>query len=66
MTPAQRPRHPPHTLTTAELTAYRHELEHAVAFFGRQQDPVPAVRAGLQARLADVLAERASRTRQRP
>ena len=65
MTPAQRPRHPPHTLTTAELTAYRRELEHAVAFFGRQ-DPVPAVRADLQARLADVLAERDSRTRQRP
>ena len=65
MTPAQRPRHPPHMLTTAELTARRHELEHAVAFFGRQ-DPVPAVRADLQARLADVLAEQDSRTRQRP
>jgi len=65
MTPAQRPRHPLRTLTTAELTACRRELEHAVAFFGRK-DPVPAVRAGLQARLADVLAERASRTRQRP
>ena len=65
MTPAQQPRHPQRTLTTAELTTRRRELEHAVAFFGRQ-DPVPAVRANLQARLADVLAERASRTRQRP
>ena len=65
MTPAQQPRHPLHTLTTAELTACRRELEHAVAFSGRK-DPVPAVRADLQARLADVLAERASRTRQRP
>jgi hypothetical protein len=62
MTPAQQPRHP---LTTAELAACRRELEHAVAFFGRK-DPDPAVRADLQARLADVLAERASRTRQRP
>ncbi len=65
MTPAQQPRHPLRTLTAAELTTCRRELEHAGAFFGRQ-DPVPAVRADLQARLADVLAERASRTRQRP
>ena len=65
MTPAQQPRHPLHTLTTAELTTRGRELEHAVAFFGRK-DPVPAVRADLQARLADVLAEQDSRTRQRP
>lgn len=62
MTPAQQPRHPLRTLTTAELATRGRELEHAVAFFGRK-DPV---RADLQARLADVLAERASRTRQRP
>ena len=42
MTPAQRPRHPPHMLTTAELTAYRHELEHAVAFFGQRTPSLPS------------------------
>ncbi len=65
MTPAQQPRHPLRTLTPSEPTTCRRELEHAVAFSGRK-DPVPAVRADLQARLADVLAERASRTGQRP
>ncbi len=65
MTPAEQPRHPLHTLTTAELTACRCQLERAIAFSGRQ-DPVPAVRAGLQTTLEDVLAEQDTRTRERP
>ncbi len=42
-------------LSTAGLMACRRELERAIAFFGRQQ-PVPPVRAGLHARLDQVLA----------
>jgi len=49
-------------LTTYELRAYRRQLEDALAFFDAQ-DPVPAVREGLQGRLYDVLAEQESRQR---
>jgi len=45
----------------AELKAYRRDLERAIAFFGRQ-DPVPAVRADLQAALDAVRAEQDDRT----
>jgi hypothetical protein len=50
------PRYPLHALTTSELTGYRRQLEQAIAFFDRQ-DPVPAVRADLQATLGGVIAE---------
>ena len=56
------PAHPLHALTTFELKDYRRELEHAIAFFDKQ-DPVPPARADLQAALEDALAEQASRAR---
>lgn len=56
----EQPSHPLHALTTYELTGYRRQLEHAIAFFGQQQ-PVPPVRAGLQAALDAVLAEQGDR-----
>jgi len=49
------PKHPLHALTTFELRDYRRQLEHAIEHFGKQ-DPVPAVRADLQAALDGVLA----------
>ncbi len=54
MTPEGQSARPLPALSAAELMAYRRQLEHAIAFFCRQ-DPVPPVRAGLQARLAQVL-----------
>ena len=61
MTPQeQQPRRSPHTLTPAELTAYRRQLECAIAFFD-QQEPVPPVRASLQASLDQVIAEQDDR-----
>jgi hypothetical protein len=60
--PAAEPKHPLPAMTTYELRDYRRQLESAIAFFGRQ-DPVPPVRAGLQARLEDVLAEQDERSR---
>jgi hypothetical protein len=56
------PKHPLSALTTYELRDYRRQLENALAFFDAQ-DPVPAVRDGLRARLDDVLAEQESRQR---
>ena len=56
----ERPKHPLHALTTYELADYRRLLEKAIAFFD-EQDPVPAVRANLQAALDGVLAEQADR-----
>jgi len=47
-------------LTTFELRDYRRQLEHAIEHFGKQ-DPVPAVRADLQAALDGVLAEQDDR-----
>ena len=44
----EQPKHPLHALTTYELTDYRRQLEKAIAYFD-QQEPVPAVRASLQA-----------------
>ena len=67
-TPAGQPpavEHPEHrlyALTTFELRNYRHQLEHAIAFFDKQ-DPVPPVRDELQAALASVTAEQAERHR---
>jgi hypothetical protein len=51
----EKPSHPLHALTTYELAGYRRQLERAIAYFGQQQ-PVPPVRAGLQATLGAVLA----------
>ena len=56
------PRHPLHALTTYELTGYRRQLERAIAFFDAQ-NPVPPVRASLQAALDDVLTEQDDRAR---
>jgi hypothetical protein len=49
-------------MTTYELRDFRRQLENAIAFFNRQ-DPVPAVRDDLQARLDAVTAEQESRDR---
>jgi hypothetical protein len=51
------PPHPLGALTTAELTRYRRELEHALKALPGHA----AVRQQLQARLADVQAEQESR-----
>ncbi len=56
------PKHPLHALTTSELAGYRRQLEHAIAWFDRQ-DPVPPVRADLQAALDDVMTEQDDRAR---
>ena len=58
----EKPKHPMHALTTFELGDYRRRLESAIAFFDRQ-DPVPPVRAHLQAALDAVLAEEEDRAR---
>jgi len=54
------PRHPLHALTTFELCGYRRQLQTAIKFFDAQ-DPVPAVRADLQAALDGVIAEQDER-----
>jgi hypothetical protein len=56
------PRHPTAQMTTFELREYRRQLESAVAFFDKK-DPVPPVRADLQARLDAVIAEQDDRAR---
>jgi hypothetical protein len=58
----EQPKHPLHALTTYELRDYRRELEKAIAFFS-SQDPVPPIRAVMQARLDAVLAEQYDRAR---
>jgi hypothetical protein len=57
---AEQPKYPLYALTTFELSGYRRQLESAIAYFG-QQDPVPAVRANLQAALDGVIAEQDDR-----
>ncbi|MGH3192716.1 MAG: hypothetical protein ACRDPY_29585 [Streptosporangiaceae bacterium] len=62
-TPAvDQPKHPLHAMTTYELNDRRRELERAIAFFDAK-DPVPPVRASMQASLDAVLAEQESRKR---
>jgi hypothetical protein len=62
-TPAlEQPKHPLWALTTYELRDYRRQLERAIAFFAAQ-DPVPAARDELQAKLCAVSAEQDSRGR---
>ena len=59
---AEPPDHPVHQLTTFELSDYRRSLETAIAL-ASTQDPAATVRAGLHARLRDVLAEQDERVR---
>jgi hypothetical protein len=54
------PKHPMHAMTTFELKDYRRLLERAIEYFSKQ-DPVPAVRADLQAALDEVIAEQDDR-----
>ena len=62
-TPAvDQPKHPLHALTTYELAYYRRRLENAIAYLGKQ-DPVPAIRADMQAALDRVIAEQDDRAR---
>jgi len=56
------PDHPLHALTTFELRDYRRRLETAIAL-ASTQDPAAPIRADLQARLGDVLAEQDDRAR---
>jgi len=62
-TPAvEPPKHPLGALTTYELRDYRRQFERAIAYFAAQ-DPVPAARDELQAKLDTVAAEQDSRGR---
>jgi hypothetical protein len=54
------PKHPLHALTTYELAYYRRRLENALAFLDKQ-DPVPPIRADLQAALDKVIGEQDDR-----
>ncbi len=56
------PEHPLHALATFELRDYRRRLETAIALVSTRDSAAP-VRAGLQARLRDVLAEQDDRAR---
>ena len=59
--PPARP-HPVTALTTSKLAYYRRRLENAIAYLGKQ-DPVPAIRADMQAALLGVIAEQDDRAR---
>jgi hypothetical protein len=56
------PKHPLHALTTYELAYYRRRLENAIAFLDKQ-DPIPPIRADLQAALDKVIGEQDDRVR---
>ena len=56
------PKHPLHALTTYELAYYRRRLENALAFLDKQ-DPIPAIRADLQAAIDKVIEEQDDRAR---
>ena len=56
------PQHPLHALTTYELAYYRRRLENAITFLGKQ-DPIPPIRADLQAALGRVIGEQDDRAR---
>ena len=56
------PKHPLHALTTYELAHYRRRLENALAFLDKQ-DPIPPIRADLQAALDKVIGEQDDRAR---
>ena len=57
-----RPQHPLHALTTYEPAYYRRRLENAIAFLGKQ-DPIPPIRADMQAALGRVIDEQDDRSR---
>ena len=57
-----RPEHPLQALTTYELAYYRRRLENAIAFLGKQ-DPIPPIRADMQAALGRVIDEQDDRSR---
>jgi hypothetical protein len=56
------PKHALYAMTTFELKDYRRQLQRAIEYFSKQ-DPVPAVRADLQAALDGVIAEQDDRKR---
>ena len=56
------PKHPLHAVTTYELAYYRRRLENAIAFLDKQ-DPIPPIRADLQAALDKVIGEQDDRAR---
>ena len=56
------PKHPLYALTTYELRDYARLLSSAIAYFDAM-DPMPAVRADLQAKLALVTAEQDDRAK---
>ncbi len=56
------PKHPLYALTTYELAYYRRRLENALAYLDKQ-DPVPAIRADIQAALDKVITEQDDRAR---
>jgi hypothetical protein len=58
----EEPAHKLSGLTTYELRDYRRELERAIAFFDTK-NPVPPVRADMQARLDAVITEQDDRAR---
>ncbi len=58
----EKPKHRLSALTSYELRDYRSQLESAIRFFATI-NPVPQVRANLQAALDDVLAEQEERAR---
>jgi hypothetical protein len=58
--PVDEPKHPLAQLTTDELSAYRRQLQSAVAFFRKTQAPVLA---RLRDNLAQVVAEQEDRAR---
>jgi len=55
--PIEQPKHPTSQLTTSELNRYRRQLEHSLKALPTQA----IVRAQLQTRLAEVLAEQEQR-----
>jgi hypothetical protein len=56
------PKHPVYALATFELTGYRRQLEHAIAFHEKNHSAAPAL-PGLRAALAEVAAEQDDRAR---
>jgi hypothetical protein len=60
--PVDRPKHLLSALTTFELKDYRHQLEHAIALYGRNH-PAASVLADLRQALGDVQAEQDDRAR---
>jgi hypothetical protein len=58
----EQPKHALHALTTFELSGYRRELEHAIAYYDTNHPAAPVL-ADLRSRLGDVHAEQDDRAR---